>query len=280
VNTRFFTASISRNVPSSNTRRFVLWYLCCFIWSGLLLTALPVSASYVPLAGISQVKGGWFHTCALTSGGGVKCWGSNSNGQLGDNSTTDRWTPVDVIGLTNGVSAIAAGNLYTCALTTSGGDVKCWGYNDNGQLGDGTTTQRLIRINVSGLASGVSAIATGGSHTCALSGGGVKCCGLNANGQLGDGTTDQSLAWVNVNGLTSGVSAIATGLSHTCALTSGGGMKCWGSNTNGRLGDGSTVHRLTWVDVNGLTSGVSAIAPGGYHTCALIQWGRREMLGT
>ena len=189
MNTRFFTASISRNVPSSNTRRFVLWYLCCFIWSGLLLTALPVSAAYVPLKGISQVKVGNGHTCAL-SGGGMKCWGYNGAGQLGDGGTANSPTPVDVSGLTSGVSAIATGQYYTCALT-SGGGVKCWGNNSNDQLGDGSTTNRSTPVDVSGLTSGVSAIATGVSHTCALSGGGVKCWGNNTNGQLGDDTTTQ-----------------------------------------------------------------------------------------
>ncbi len=160
-------------------------------------------------SGVSAIAAGTWHTCALTSSGGVKCWGRNIQGQLGDGTTTDSPTPVDVSELSSGVSAITAGGAHTCALTSSGG-VKCWG-NGYG----------LTSAEVNGLSSGVSAIVAGGSHTCALtSGGGVKCWGDNQIGELGDGTTTNSPTPVEVSGLSSGVSAIEAGGSHTCALTS------------------------------------------------------------
>lgn len=176
------------------------------------------------------------------------------------------------------LTQIAAGDDHTCALTTSGG-VRCWGFNGEGQLGDGTTTDRSTPVDVVGLGGGVAAIAPGGSHTCALTtGGGVKCWGANFAGQLGDGTQAQRLTPVNVSGLTSGVAAISAGEYHTCALTTGGGMKCWGYNTDGQLGDGTTTGRLIPTAVSGLAIGVVHIAVGKFHLRG--DHGRRsEMLG-
>ena len=240
------------------------------------LTAVDVSGLS---SGVSAITAGSSHTCALTEGGGVKCWGRNVDGRLGDGTTTDRLTAVDVIGLGSGVIAITAGHFHTCALINDGG-VKCWGYNSRGQLGDGSTTDRVAAVDVSGLGSGVIAIAAAEVHTCALTfGGGVKCWGANDSGQLGDGTTTARLTAVDVNGLSSGVSAIANGSRHSCGLTSGGGVKCWGDNASGQLGDGTSMQRLTAVEVSGLSSGVSAIATGLLHTCALTAEGGAKCWG-
>ncbi|ACL23604.1 RCC1 domain-containing protein [Chloroflexus aggregans] len=240
----------------------------------------PVAVSGLP-SGVTAIAAGGVHTCALTGSGGVWCWGGNFAGQLGDGTTTDRSTPVAVSGLPSGVTAIAAGDIHTCALTGSGG-VWCWGGNDFGQLGDGTTTNRSTPVAVSGLPSGVTAIAAGLRYTCALTGsGGVWCWGYNLSGQLDDGTTSRSTP-VAVSGLPSGVTAIAAGGWYTCARTSSGGVRCWGANGSGQLGDGTTTKRSTPVAVSGLPSGVTAIAAGGEHTCALMSsggvwcWGRND----
>ena len=225
-------------------------------------------------SGMQAISASHNHTCALTTGGGVKCWGSNAEGQLGDGRATNLLTPVDVVALSSGAQAISASSWYhTCALTTSGG-VKCSGNNADGQLGDDSTTSRLTPVDVTGLSSGVQAISTGHYHTCALTtAGGVKCWGWSGSGQLGNGSTMRRLTPVDVTGLSSGMQAISAGSSHTCALTTGGGVKCWGRNSSGGLGDGSTSQRLTPVDVMGLSSGVQAISAGGTHTCALTTGG-------
>ncbi len=225
-------------------------------------------------SGVAAIAAGGSHTCALTAAGGVLCWGSNSAGQLGDgNEETVSSVPVAVIGLSNGVAAVTAGDRYTCALTDAGG-VLCWGYNDEGQLGDGTDGPKSTPTPVTGLSSGVFAIAADGGHTCALTNaGGVLCWGSNGAGALGDGTTTDHLTPVAVTGLSSGMAAIAAGSSHTCALTDAGGVLCWGYNGYGRLGDGTTTSRNTPVAVVGLSSGVSAVTAGRQHTCALTTAG-------
>lgn len=221
-----------------------------------------------------SISAGAAHTCALTSQGGVKCWGDNSTGQLGDATTAGKIAPTDVVTLSGGVAAIAAGTNHTCALTTSGG-VKCWGLNIHGQLGDGTVVTRSSPVDVSLTTSQVVALATGFSHVCALTTtGGVKCWGSNSYGQLGDGTYTERRTPVDVTGLTEGVAAITAGQWHTCAVSVSGGLKCWGSSYFGQLGDGflgtgPSAYSNSPLDVSGLTSGVAAVAAGQAHTCAV-----------
>jgi alpha-tubulin suppressor-like RCC1 family protein len=232
-------------------------------------------------SGVLAIAAGAGHTCALTSAGGVKCWGSNLSGQLGDGTTTQNGTPVDVNGLVSGVAAIAAGYHHTCALTDAG-IVKCWGGNSSGQLGDGTTTQHSTPADVGGLPL-VIRLAAGNIHTCAVTAsGGVKCWGWNMFGQLGDGTTTQRTAPVDVVGLTSGIAEISTGDIHTCVLTDSGAVKCWGDNTSGQLGDGTTTRRTAPVEVSELTSGITGIAAStlSYHTCAVTAIGGAKCWGS
>jgi alpha-tubulin suppressor-like RCC1 family protein len=236
------------------------------------------------------------NTCALTTAGGVECWGYNYYGELGNGSfaTTPPAgsdVPVAVTGLSSGVAAIAVGEIESCALTM-GGAVLCWGDNYHGELGIGsfqTTAPYGVDVpgGVSGLSSGVKAIAVGGSHACALnSAGGVVCWGDDFYGQLGNGsfmtTGNQGSATpLAVSGLSSGVMAIAAGSLHTCALTTGGAVLCWGSNEYGQLGNGAFL--LSGTDapgaVSGLSSGVVAIAAGAFHTCALTSGGAVQCWG-
>jgi alpha-tubulin suppressor-like RCC1 family protein len=221
--------------------------------------------------GVAAVSVGWSNTCALlTAGGGIRCWGLNGGGQLGDGEYADSGSPVEVNGLGAGRISVAVGGAHVCALSGRGG-VKCWGRNDRGQLGNGNTADQNNPVDVTGLPEEAVAIAAGKDHTCALTfRGGVKCWGANESGQLGNGATADSAKPVDVSGLSAGVSAIAAGGGHTCALTFRGGVKCWGNNKYGQLGDGTQEDRSTPVDVGGLAVDVDFIAAGGFHTCAIV----------
>jgi alpha-tubulin suppressor-like RCC1 family protein len=169
-------------------------------------------------SGVAAVSAGSGQTCVVTTGGGVKCWGSNFSGQLGNGVAGPEVcgtrecsrTPLAVTGLSNGVAAVEVGLYHTCAITTGGG-AKCWGDNDYGQLGSGAV--------------------------------GPAYCDLNYCSRVP----------IDVTGLTSGAAAVSAGSNRTCALVMGGALKCWGNNAAGQLGDGTTFNRNTPVDVIGLT---------------------------
>jgi len=188
---------------------------------------------------VAAVAAGTLHSCALTSGGVVLCWGDNFYGQLGIGGAEQSLTPVEVFFTPINVTAISTGNQHTCVVT-GGGAVKRWGENRSGQVGDGTTRDSIFPTDVVGLTSGITRIAAGGRHTCALTtGGGVKCWGANGAGQLGDGTTTQRLTPVDVIGIT-GATAIAVGVDHSCAILANGSARCWGYNIVGQDGDGTS----------------------------------------
>ena len=182
------------------------------------------------------------------------------------------------MGLPSGTAVVSAGLTHTCVVTTAGG-AKCWGDNVFGQLGDGTTVDRVVPTDVPALTSGAAAVSAGFRHTCALTtAGGAKCWGSNFVGQVGDGTTTDRSEPVDVTALTSGVAAVSAEILYTCAVSTAGGAKCWGRN-GGKLGDGTTTDRTTPTDVVGLTSGVAAVAARHLHTCALTTAGRLKCWG-
>lgn len=222
--------------------------------------------------------------CALLSGGSVSCWGFNGAGMLGDQSALNEATPVAVFGLTNKVSAVAAGHGDACALYVGGG-MACWGDNYYGEIGDGTNTNDLSAVSVLGV-TGVSAMAPGVGdtnfveHTCALlANNTVQCWGDNTYGELGDGTTTSRPTAAPVQGLSGTISAIAAGGYHTCVVLADGAVECWGGNTYGQLGNSSTTNSSTPVTVAGLAGPAMGIAAGEQHTCALLQNGTVQCWG-
>ncbi|MEP7121711.1 MAG: hypothetical protein ABJE95_12405 [Byssovorax sp.] len=243
-------------------------------------SAVPVDVVGLS-GGVLAVSAGYTHTCALTEKGGVKCWGKNEHGQLGNSTTTDSLVPVDAVGLSSGAVSVSAGKRATCAVTTSGA-VKCWGFNDNfGQLGNASMADSAIPVDVKGLSSGALGVFAGDEAPCAILGGGaLRCWGWNYYGQLGDSMPSNSTVPVDVIGLSAGVVAVSPGYDHSCAITAAGGVQCWGWNLYGQLGVGSgVVNNAVPTDVNGLTSGVLSVSAGVEHTCAITTAGNVKCWG-
>ncbi len=230
----------------------------------------PRSASSRPVVFKAMEARGGSHTCGVVDDGSVRCWGRNDSGQLGNGTITDTEspTPVEVVGISNAAS-VATAFSHSCARLEDG-TVKCWGNNSGGQLGDGTTDNRLTPVTVVGINNAVSLTASF-FHTCARrSTGTISCWGANSNGQLGDGTTVDRLTPVQVSGI-SNATAVSAGASHTCAELTGK-IQCWGSNLNGELGNNTTASSSTPQDVQFSVfreSTSAGVAASGRSTCSL-----------
>jgi alpha-tubulin suppressor-like RCC1 family protein len=244
-----------------------------------------VPAQVPGVSGVTKVVAGGSHNLALTEDGSVWSWGRDDHGQLGDGANTSlagrrtveyrgqsfpcRTTPAKVEGL-GVVTDIAAGGGHSLALLADG-TVMAWGYDDRGQLGDGSDADRGVPGLVRGL-TGVRALAAGYHHTLALlADGTVRACGLNDGGQCGDGSTEHRSVCVEVKGLAgaAGIAANGGGTDispgnggHNVALLADGTVMAWGFNDFGQLGDGTTVGRLTPVEVKGL-DGIRHVTAGG-----------------
>jgi len=261
-------------------------------------SASPVqvmSTLSTPLTGVAAVAsslGGSF-SYALKTDGTVWAWGRNLNGVLGDGTTVDSSLPLQVkgtggAGVLSGVKALSAGNAFCLALKNDG-TVWAWGNNGNGQLGDGSTTNRPYPVQVlgaggAGTLGNVKSISAGGSYCLALLyDGTVWAWGSNTSGQLGDGSTTGSSTPVQVlgaggAGVLSDVKGIAAG-GCSLAVKNDGTVWAWGSNIYGQLGDGTTVDSSLLVQVKGVggagnLSGIAAVAAGNQgHSIALASSG-------
>lgn len=217
---------------------------------------------------VDRLVAGSSYACANPNQG-MQCWGRNESGQLGDGSTIERPGPVKVQGLPDGaVVEMAAGDAHTCAIVN--GAAFCWGRNNAGQLGNGSTSESHAPVPVQGLGSGVSKIAAGLDYTCAVVSGAAWCWGRNDFGQLGDGSTSERYAPAQISALSTEVKVIGAGYTHACALL-GSGAWCWGRNDSGQLGNGSTTNSPVPVQVQGLTGPGTQIVAGLAHSCT-GQW--------
>jgi len=228
----------------------------------LTISANNIATNFnTPLAG-----GASYAVTVLTQPAGATCTaGASASGKVASANIN--------VAVTCG-TVMAAAEEHTCAITGAGG-VLCWGLNDFGQLGNGTTAESNTPVPVVGMSSGVVSIAAGAKFTCALTNAGaVWCWGNNSSGQLGNGTFTQSSIPVQVLDPTgdaslSSVVAIAAGQYHSCAVTSAGAALCWGDNSRGELGDGTEIGSNLPVHVSGLSIGVTAISAGSDFTCAV-----------
>ncbi|MCB8818682.1 RCC1 domain-containing protein, partial [Desulfosporosinus shakirovi] len=239
----------------------------------ILLLANPGNPVYASVNPDPSIAGGSSHTIALKSDGTVWSWGDNTYGQLGDGTGITRYTPVEVQGLSSKtITAIAAGDNSSYFLA-SDGTVWSVGYNNYGQLGDGTTTSRNLPVEVQGLSGKtITAIAAGINSAYFLAiDGTVWSVGLNTNGQLGDGTTTSRSFPVQVQGLSSKtITAVAGGQYTAYFLASDGTVWSVGYNYYGQLGDGTTTRKTQPVQVQGLSGKTVTTVAAGYNSAYFL----------
>ena len=229
-------------------------------------TALPAkSVKYVALGGS--------HSAAITKDGSLYIWGWNNYGQLGDGTTTGRYTPIKIM---DNVASVSLGNSHSAAITKDG-SLYMWGYNGNGRLGDGTTTDRYTPVKIM---DNVASANLGDDHSAAITkDGSLYMWGKNDCGQLGDGTTDNKTNKTRPHRVASNVQSVELGDVHTTVISKDGGLYTWGYNYYGQLGNGTTTKSSNPIKI---MNDVVSCAGGYYHTIALKKdgtvytWGRNN----
>ena len=238
---------------------------------------VPVAVHKITNAGaLVSYNGGY---CALLSTSHVDCWGYGGDGELGDGSFNSSDVPVAVAGITDAKAvASGTGSSSSCALLSTG-QVKCWGYNASGQLGNGTMTHSDVPVAAMGItdAKEVGGDNDGGSFCAVLSTGHLKCWGYNGSGQLGNGTTTTFSVPVSVKNVTTATDVGGTN-SGFCALLSTKHLDCWGYGGDGELGDGTTASSDVPVAVHTITNAAVLVSDGGGE-CALLLTSRVDCWG-
>ena len=261
------------NVPGlASTKRSTIALVARVLALALAATStvalIPANASATNVIWTGSVAAGWNNTCAISNSKKAWCWGANDHGQLGDGTRTQRTSPVRAGSLT-GVPSIDTGGSGTSCAIHGNGYLSCWGANESGQAGTSPFTDVLRPTRIS-VGKRVSQVSIGWSHTCALTEEGrAWCWGRNDHAELGTGAASKPRSKaVEVKGITSAIQ-IGAGREHACVLLSGGGVRCWGSNVAGDLGNGSSVDSASPVRVL-LPLTATRISVEEHHACALL----------
>lgn len=250
--------------------------------NGMRSSGASPSLATVKSERFTTVSAGDFHACALNLAGTAYCWGSDTDGQLGDRrdlngASLASTTPIPVADTTLSFKAISAGAAHTCAITQAG-VAYCWGDNDNGQLGNGLQSDSDIPVPVSGGLT-YTAIAAGRDHSCGVTASGsMMCWGSNSVGQLGTGATGADVLVPTAAGGT-GYTQVSAGDEHTCGLA-GSDVRCWGTSESGQVGDGNPSNHIVASPTTVAGLQASSISLGSRHSCAMGTDGRARCWGS
>jgi len=214
-----------------------------------------------------SISTGNYHTCGIKTDGTIYCWGYNGYGQLGDNTTTDRYTPVQEYSASTNWESVSAGANHTCGVKTDG-TLWCWGYNGQGRLGDNTTTDRYTPVQEYSASTNWESVSVGESHTCGVkTDGTLWCWGKNNFGQFGDNTTTDRYTPVQEYSASTNWQSVSAGYYHTCGIKTDGTLWCWGYNNHGQLGDNTINNKHIPTQEKTGSTHWKSVSTGQNHSC-------------